>query len=150
MPYIKPDYRIKYKKTIKEMLLRFKAHEERGTLGTLKFGDLLGKLSWKITCDVDEKCYDGEMNYFLTKLTKDIGWLNGTGGAYWGTFKVVDKLRDAIVIFMLGVYHPNSYYDFNRMMGFCITCIEEMKRRYGSRASMAMAFVNMVMDDIFK
>jgi len=150
IPYIKQDYRTKYNQAIKKMLIRFKAHEEKRTLDALKFDDILGKLSFKILCDVDAKHYDGEMNYFLTKLNKETGWLTGEVGINFGIYKAVDILRDAVVNFMLSVYHPNTYYDFNRMMGFCVCCIKEMKRRYGGRASMAMSFVGMVMDDIWE
>jgi hypothetical protein len=151
LPYIKPERRPKHNQAIKKMLIRFKQHEDNGTLNVLQFNDILNKLDWIIMTDVDEKSYDGEMNYFLTKLTKDIGWLTGKPSTkYWGMFKVYEKLRDDVVNFFMSLYHPNSYYDFNRMMGVCITCIQEMKRRYGSRASMAMAFVNMVMDGIFE
>jgi len=132
------------------MLTRFKEHEDDGTLDALKFDDILGELCFKILTDVEEKNYDGEMNYFLTKLTKEIGWLTGKPTAYWGMFKQVALLRSEVTNFALSLYHPCNYYDFNRMMGFCITCIQEMKRRYGSKASMAMAFVSMVMDDIFE
>ena len=93
--------------------------------------------------------FDGEFNYFLTKLFKKLNWIGDvmTYYSYMQTSKKVEKL----LMEMLYLYcSPESYFNYNRAIGMLTCCQLELKRRYGTKGVMGTTFLQIMVKKFYE
>jgi hypothetical protein len=96
------------------------------------------------------EAFDGEFNYFLTKLMIKLNWIDGmTYYSYLETSKKISKL----VCECLTIYSTPkpSYFNYNRVIGMLTCCQLEFKRRYGnSKAALPIMFLQMIIKELYE
>lgn len=141
MPYIKKESRPYYDDIISEIVKNIEnACDADLSMWASKFKS--GVLGLSNNGKLEENV-DGEFNYFLTKLFKSLGWLNGM--TYYSYEKSADKIKK-LVLECMTVYTDvvKSYFNYNRAMGMLTCCQEELKRRYKNDASLGRIFLEII------
>lgn len=147
MPYVKQDKRTFYDILIMSIVNKF---EPVTTPITEQ-----DKLQWKTAFSAHilaepEDQQDGQFNYFLTKLIKSLHWL--TDGTSYFAYKNTEVDMFPIIMGFLEVYRQPTpcYFRYNRSIGMLGCCLREFKRRYSTKAVLAMLFIERLMKTLYE
>jgi hypothetical protein len=152
MPYIKQEKRPFYDDLIKAIVTKF---DDPATIVSPELPEVPiwiqnFRVHW--LCETEDQ-QDGQFNYFLNKLIKEIHWLTD-GTSYYcykkmepAIFFIISELLKSYSVFSGG---PSSYFKYNRAMGMLICCSKEIKRRCGSsKAVLATIFIEKCMNNLY-
>jgi len=132
MPYISNTCRTAYDDIINEML----DETDNQMFYNAKYKSML----IAYLNSVPPQSQDGQLNYFLTKLFKNLNHLQ---------IKVdCAKLRQFIIEVVKQVYSP-SYFNYERIIGLLYCCSREYKRKHGRQAFLVENFVDTLIDKVW-
>lgn len=137
MPYILKEDRPQYDSIIRDLIIVIDVE----SYSAIKFlrESLINILNNQPVTNVD-----GHMNYFITKLLKEMKW---TEEMSLEKFLSIDdstqykEIYDFLFNVFLEVYPP-KYFNYNRLEGMLSCCHKEFKRRYGYKAMHACALLS--------
>lgn len=145
MPYIKQEKRPFYDKMIKAIVTKLEDPSPMNIISLdmpevpIWIQDFRGH--W--LCEAEDQ-QDGQFNYFLTRLMKELHWLTEGTSYYcyrkyeWVIFFIVRELLKSYSVFSGS---PPSYFKYNRAMGMLACCHKEFRRRYTTKAILATLFL---------
>ena len=141
MPYILKELRPFYDDLISKIIVGFK------TATDIEIGIWANEFKAHIMYSKPE-VFDGEFNYFLTKLVKKLNWVGDvmTYYAYSESATIIQKL----VMECLTIYSSQqSYFNYNRAIGMLTCCGLELRRRYGTKSIMATTFLQIITKKLY-
>jgi len=142
MPYIKKEERPQYDEIIRDLIFNLGENREGVDFVKQKLINLLSSQ--------DLKSIDGHFNYFITKTVKDLGWINGKSGTFFGTVGSPQyvELKDFILDVIKQVYPP-KYFNYNRAIGMLTCCSKEFSRRYKKKAVSAQMLLESLSNQLY-
>lgn len=143
MPYIKQEGRPPYNAIVRELIPALKNNDRR----------MQTSLRLALVSHVERLnlfFVDGDMNYFMTKLLKELKW-HKSSASYFGTIgsPVYTRLEHFLLDALLKIYQP-KYFNYNRLEGLLLCCNKEFKRRYGKSAIVIDILFSTMMAKIYE
>jgi hypothetical protein len=142
MPYIKQELRTPYN----ELIDFISKHIDEPLTNDETLGIWANNFKCAIMYSKPES-FDGEFNYFLTKLFIKLNWV-GDNLTYYAYMQSASKI-EKLVHECLSIYEP-SYYNYNRAIGMLNCCLLELRRRYGNKSIMATTFIQKVIKKYYE
>lgn len=87
---------------------------------------------------------DGHMNYFITKLLKEMRWTEEKTLEKFLNIRESTQYRE-VFDFLFNIFlevYPPKYFNYNRLEGMLGCCHKEFNRRYGYKALNACALLS--------